>query len=309
MNISRQSQTRYARYRFHEKMQGTGETFEQFVTEIKLLVKDCGYPNRDEIVWDCIVHSHKLAQTQLKEMIRGKDLNNNAIHAIGRRREPRRTHTDYEHTGVSKPSRLMRLFSDTAMKPATQRLTSYGGEFLKVKGTFRLKCKHKNTSIALDFYVFDTKAPPILGMKASVDLNLIKLILAVGEKRQEPACTHTDSLLQEYTDVFQGIGEFPGECNLHIDPHVAPVVYTPHRVPLALRERLKQELDKMEECNVISKVTEPTEWVNALVVVKKPQTGKLRVCLDPRALKKAIQRPHYLLPTLEDVTTKLAGAR
>lgn len=60
---------------------------------------------------------------------------------------------------------------------------------------------------------------------------------------------------------------------------------------------------------IITKVTEPTEWVNTLVVVEKAQNSKLRVCLDPRDLNKAIQRPHYPLPTLEDVTTKLAGAQ
>lgn len=36
---------------------------------------------------------------------------------------------------------------------------------------------------------------------------------------------------------------------------------------------------------------------------------KLRVCLDPRPLNKAKMRPHYPLPTLEDVTSKLAGAK
>lgn len=69
------------------------------------------------------------------------------------------------------------------------------------------------------------------------------------------------------------------------------------------------KLDGMEKNKIISKVTEPTEWVNALVVVKKPKARKLRVCLDPRPLNKAIQRSHYPLPTLEDVTTKLTGAR
>uniref|UniRef100_A0A3P9BYY5 Caspase-8 n=1 Tax=Maylandia zebra TaxID=106582 RepID=A0A3P9BYY5_9CICH len=65
----------------------------------------------------------------------------------------------------------------------------------------------------------------------------------------------------------------------------------------------------MERNQIICKVTDPTDWVNALVVVEKPKTGRLRVCLDPRPLNKAIQRPHYPLPTLEDVTTKLAGAK
>ncbi|KAL1249127.1 hypothetical protein QQF64_020132 [Cirrhinus molitorella] len=54
---------------------------------------------------------------------------------------------------------------------------------------------------------------------------------------------------------------------------------------------------KMEDNNIIVRVTEPTEWVNALVVVEKPKSQKLRVCLNPRDLNKAIQRPHYPLPS------------
>uniref|UniRef100_A0A671WXU4 Gypsy retrotransposon integrase-like protein 1 n=1 Tax=Sparus aurata TaxID=8175 RepID=A0A671WXU4_SPAAU len=65
----------------------------------------------------------------------------------------------------------------------------------------------------------------------------------------------------------------------------------------------------MEKMDIIRKVIEPTEWVNALVAVEKPKTGRLRVCLDPRPLNKAIQRPHYPLPTLDDITPKLAGAQ
>ena len=53
-----------------------------------------------------------------------------------------------------------------------------------------------------------------------------------------------------------------------------------------LKDRLKDELKKMEETGVIIKVTEPTDWVSSLVVVEKPK-GKLRVCLDPRDLNAA----------------------
>lgn len=65
----------------------------------------------------------------------------------------------------------------------------------------------------------------------------------------------------------------------------------------------------MEKMDVIQKVTEQTEWVNTLVVVENPKTGRLRVCLDPRPLNKVIQRPHYPLPTLDDVTPRLARAQ
>ena len=45
-----------------------------------------------------------------------------------------------------------------------------------------------------------------------------------------------------------------------------------------------------------------------MVAAEKPRTGKLRVCLDPKDLNKVIKRPHYPLPTLDDITAKLAGA-
>ena len=64
----------------------------------------------------------------------------------------------------------------------------------------------------------------------------------------------------------------------------------------------------MEAMDVIRRVDEPTEWVNSLVVVEKPKSKKLRVCLDPRPLNKAIRREHFHLPTLEDITTRLTGA-
>ena len=65
----------------------------------------------------------------------------------------------------------------------------------------------------------------------------------------------------------------------------------------------------MEKMKVIKKVEEPTDWVNAMVVVEKPHTKKLRICLDPRQLNKAILREHYQLPTLEDILTRLTGAK
>ena len=64
----------------------------------------------------------------------------------------------------------------------------------------------------------------------------------------------------------------------------------------------------MENDQIIRKVIEPTDWVNSLVVVEKPKTGKLRICLDPKALNEAIRRPHYPMSTLEDVTAKLTNA-
>ncbi|XP_036845205.1 uncharacterized protein K02A2.6-like [Oncorhynchus mykiss] len=43
---------------------------------------------------------------------------------------------------------------------------------------------------------------------------------------------------------------------------------------------MEKELESMEQSDIVTKVTEPTDWVNALVVVEKPRTGKLRNVKD-----------------------------
>lgn len=52
---------------------------------------------------------------------------------------------------------------------------------------------------------------------------------------------------------------------------------------------------------------EPTAWVNSMVYRKKPN-GRLRLCLDPNDLSKAIPRDHHVTPTLEEILPKLNGA-
>ena len=63
----------------------------------------------------------------------------------------------------------------------------------------------------------------------------------------------------------------------------------------------------MEEMGVISRVSKPTDWVSSLVYSRK-SSGRLRICLDPKDLNRAIKRPHYHTRTLEEITHKLAGA-
>ena len=85
------------------------------------------------------------------------------------------------------------------------------------------------------------------------------------------------------------------------------MVHPPRRVSVALREQIKSKLDEMVESDVIAPVNEPTAWVSSMLVVAKP--NKLRICLDPRDLNKAIRREHYQLPTVEEVVTRLTQAK
>ena len=70
---------------------------------------------------------------------------------------------------------------------------------------------------------------------------------------------------------------------------------------------MKEKLYKLVGEEIITPVTEPTKWVSSLVLVNKP--NKLRICIDPQDLNKALQGAHYPLPTIEEVATRLRKAR
>ena len=60
----------FARYKFHKKVQQESEPFKQFLTELKLLVKDCGYKDQDEMVRDRVVigcRSQKVREKLIQE--------------------------------------------------------------------------------------------------------------------------------------------------------------------------------------------------------------------------------------------------
>ena len=115
-----------------------------------------------------------------------------------------------------------------------------------------------------------------------------------------------DKLHAEYADVFEGLGRLPGQHHIKLDSAVHPVIHAPRRVPVALRDELKTKLDDMVQQDIITPVTEPTDWVSSVLLVAKP--GKLRVCIDPRDLNIAIMREHYPMPMLEEISTRLGRA-
>ena len=95
-------------------------------------------------------------------------------------------------------------------------------------------------------------------------------------------------------NLFRGIGRF--KCKpLHITTRQngVPIQKSPRKVLLAMKEKLKKELDSMEAKGIISKFDGrdmSPEWLNSFIIMKKPN-GSLRICLDLTDLNKEIVRP------------------
>lgn len=82
-----------------------------------------------------------------------------------------------------------------------------------------------------------------------------------------------------------------------------PVAHAPRKPPHALLAKINEKLKEMEWEGHIPKVTEPTDWVNSMVTIVKG--GKVRICLDPKDLNRAIRREHYKIPTVEEVVASM----
>ena len=137
----------------------------------------------------------------------------------------------------------------------------------------------------LEFLLVEQDLPPILALMSCLELGLVQRIYSYKEENLE----------SEYADVFEGLGEIRGvQHKIKIDPNANPLIHPPRRVPVALREPLKEELQRMAKLGVIMKVTDPTSRVHSLVIAKK-KNNKLRVCSDPSDLNRAAMREHFLM--------------
>ncbi|GFU17372.1 retrovirus-related Pol polyprotein from transposon opus [Nephila pilipes] len=144
---------------------------------------------------------------------------------------------------------------------------------------------------------------PILDLEACRELGLIQRLNMIYKSPIETP----ELILKEFADVFTGTGRLNRIVKIKLKENSVPHVAAPRKVPLAIHNKVKEELNNMVETGIISKVEEPTEWVSNMVVIDSPK--KLRICLDPRPLNEAIQRPHYPIPTADALVTKLQGGK
>ena len=161
-----------------------------------------------------------------------------------------------------------KLIHKPKLHPAKVKLTAYNGTDIPVVGKCIVTLKNGYQEYKVLFIVAEMDSVPLLGLNTCKKLNLINRVMTVD-------CEYS-SLINEYSDCFGEIGSLSKVHHLTIDGNFSPVIQAPRKVPFALREKLKDELNLMMRLNIIDKIDGPTDWVSNLVIVEKPN-GKLRV--------------------------------
>ena len=180
----------------------------------------------------------------------------------------------------------------------------YSNNKIKIFGTIVLICIDSISGIKnkAEFLVVDNCFTPLLGLKTSVEFGLIKR-LDVQHIKKLP---YTESeFLSLFSDIFEGLGHL-ATVSIHLKENSKPVLHYKKRIPHSLVDRLKLELNKMESDGIISAVEYPTDWVNNIQIVEKANKT-LRICLDPKPLNECIKREHFLIPTAEDLFSKISN--
>ena len=108
--------------------------------------------------------------------------------------------------------------------------------------------------------------------------------------------------------MFKGLGTLGEEYQIQLKEGAAPhSLCTPRNVPLPLRDKVREELERLETMGVISKVDKPTPWCAGMVVVSK-KLGDVRICVDLKLLNESVLREVHPIPTVDETLGKLAGA-
>ena len=212
---------------------------------------------------------------------------------IGEQKVGTTAHID---TGSARSIMPMHIYKNLKQKPelvrASRRFVTYSNHKLDLHGRVTMNTMYKDRSIEVEYYVVGAESKPILLSGADSErLHLIQRI----------------SSIDGYPELDETTGTLPGVCTLKIDPTHKPVVHPPRRPPHALAAKIADKLDDMERNGHIKKVDEPTDWVNSMVTVVKNE--KIRICIDPKDLNKAIRREHYPIPTVEEVLASMPDAK
>lgn len=202
----------------------------------------------------------------------------------------------------------MRMFRNLLPKhPLRKRdrnITDYQGGRIVVKGETQVDVEYNGRKICdLPVVVVDCDATPLLGRNWFEPLGIT--LRGVHAVRSEPTIK---DLLEQYKEVFdESLGCYKGPpVKLELKDDVPPVALPPRSVPMALREAVEKELNKLQAQGILTRI-EYADWATPIVPVKKSD-GSLRICGDYKAtVNRAIKSHAHKVPSINDLLSRVDG--
>ena len=187
---------------------------------------------------------------------------------------------------VMSDSNYKQLRPRPSLKTVKANLNSPGGP-LNCRGQFIAKATVKGTVYHFRVIVVENDVENLLSRGVASRMNLMTKLDAITDG---VGCLKTE----------------PVKIILKEDAQPSAVTVA-RRVPIPMLPKVKDELERLKSAGVIEEITKPTPWCAPMVPVLK-KSGAVRICVDLKRLNLSVERERYILPTLQDLTSRLAGA-
>ena len=183
-------------------------------------------------------------------------------------------------------------------------LNMYDGTARKILGVVWVDISNRDGKpTRLEFELLETRHHTPLSLDTCLKQNLLSYTYEMESVCLVEAKLNLTrkQILDDYSDVFKGIGRLPGKYNIETDPLIPPVQNRPRRIPHVMKALVIQKLRSLEKSRMMARVETPTEWISNLTAVWKVDKILVRVCLDPRM-------PFGLSSAPEEFHSRLQGA-
>lgn len=192
------------------------------------------------------------------------------------------------------------------IRPSKATLFGPNNTRMDVLGDFDAMLSYKNQSSIQRIYVVRNLQQPLLGRPA---INALQIIKCINETIMQ---ADLSSDIRPYTDfpkLWSGLGIIPGEYKITLDKkHIPYAITAPRKIPIPLRKKVEEELNRMLRLGIIHAVEKPTDWCAPMTCVYK-KNGSVRICVDLTKLNKSVKREWHPIPSVEDTLAQLTGAR
>ena len=192
------------------------------------------------------------------------------------------------------------------LRPTTVRLRTYSGEQLAVLGSLKVTVKYGNQEADLPLMVVKGPGPSLLGRDWLSTIRIDWKSLAVHKTTGDPL----SEILDRHKNLFRkelGLARSI-QATLHVEPNCVPRFCKARSVPYALREKVEEELDRLQAKGIIEPV-HFSSWAAPIVPVLK-HDGRVRICGDYKlTVNRVAQQDQYPLPRIEDLFARLAGGK
>ena len=177
-----------------------------------------------------------------------------------------------------------------------------GGNPLKTLGTLKRHVETKTRHDICKFHLVEGNYGSLIGFQSASDLGLVQVINKINR---------VNNPIEKYQHLFNGIGKLKNKTvKLHINKDVKPVALRHKRTPFHLRDKVKAEIKRLVDEDIIEKVeNEPTPWISPIVTPPKKGGQEIRLCVDMREPNKAIVRERHIMPTLDELVNDLNQAK